>query len=124
MGSVLVKEETVVLVEKLRCIVESNKTTHFLMRDQGNFNQKTPWDPGLVTVMRDECTTIVPPLPYSSGYLLCERGKSGEAERSNRSSYANLTLYTTFCFRHQTYPSTSIFVAISCHTLHNHQLET
>ena len=64
MGPVLAQEETGVPGENLRCLVVKMDDT-LLTRDQDNFNQITARsrNQALVTVVRDTCTTTVPPAP-------------------------------------------------------------
>ena len=67
-------EETGVLGENLRCLVESNWTRIFsnVALIKGNFNQITARSRNrtLVTVVRDTCTTTVPPVPLTNSQQL------------------------------------------------------
>ena len=63
MGPVLLQEETGLSGENLRCLVESNWTTIFSHVTTVTFNQITTRSRNRtqVTVVRDTCTSTVPP---------------------------------------------------------------
>ena len=66
MGPVLLQEETGVLGKKLAMVGRDKLDNTLLTSNQGNFNQITAQSQNrtLVTVVRNTCTTAVPPAPY------------------------------------------------------------
>ena len=66
MGPVLLQEETGVLGKKLAMVSRDKLDNTLLTSNQGNFNQITAQSQNrtLVTVVRNTCTTAVPPAPY------------------------------------------------------------